>query len=84
MALGHSETAPEGSVLEFEIVYMQTKAVIERHADGRGMAKEPGKKTPTKIDQIRACVIEWLEYGALRGLGQWRNSGKGRFEFEIA
>lgn len=24
---------------------------------------------------------EWLEYGALRGLGQWRNSGKGRFEF---
>jgi hypothetical protein len=22
---------------------------------------------------------EWLEYGALRGLAQWRNSGKGRF-----
>lgn len=27
-------------------------------------------------------VLEWLEYGQLRGLGQWRNSGKGRFTFE--
>lgn len=25
---------------------------------------------------------EWLQYGKLRGLGQWRNSGKGRFSFE--
>ncbi len=27
-------------------------------------------------------VREWLTYGRLRGLGQWRNSGKGRFEFQ--
>ena len=27
-------------------------------------------------------VREWLEYGKLRGLGQWRNSGKGRFDWE--
>lgn len=26
-------------------------------------------------------VVEWLAYGALRGLGQWRNSGKGRFTY---
>lgn len=26
-----------------------------------------------------APCVEWLNYGALRGLGQWRNSGKGRF-----
>jgi hypothetical protein len=26
------------------------------------------------------AVTEWLNYGRLRGLGQWRNSGKGRFE----
>ena len=26
-------------------------------------------------------VREWLDYGRLRGLGQWRNSGKGRFEW---
>ena len=24
-------------------------------------------------------VQMWLQYGVLRGLGQWRNSGKGRF-----
>ena len=24
-------------------------------------------------------VREWLDYGYYRGLGQWRNSGKGRF-----
>ena len=26
---------------------------------------------------------EWLVYGRLRGLGQWRNSGKGRFTYEL-
>jgi len=30
----------------------------------------------------RKVVTEWLDYGALRGLGQWRNSGKGRFTWE--
>ena len=25
---------------------------------------------------------EWLDYGKLRGIGQWRNSGKGRFTWE--
>lgn len=29
------------------------------------------------------AVEEWLEYGKVRGLGQWRNSGKGRFEATI-
>jgi hypothetical protein len=27
-------------------------------------------------------VREWLDYGQLRGLGQWRNSGKGRFTWK--
>ena len=30
-----------------------------------------------------ALVQEWLDYGILRGIGQWRNSGKGRFTYEI-
>ena len=30
-----------------------------------------------------AAVKEWLNYGYLRGIGQWRNSGKGRFCYEI-
>ena len=28
------------------------------------------------------AVREWLNYGQRRGLGQWRNSGKGRFVWE--
>ena len=30
-----------------------------------------------------AAVLEWMEYGVLRGTGQWRNSGKGRFTYEL-
>lgn len=41
-----------------------------------------------RIDSVLAelreilMVRECLDYGVLRGLGQWRNSGKGRFEWE--
>ena len=31
--------------------------------------------------QYWPLVQEWLDYGKLRGIGQWRNSGKGRFEW---
>lgn len=34
-------------------------------------------------DSHEAAVMEWLGYGKLRGLGQWRNSGKGRFTYEL-
>ena len=33
-------------------------------------------------DNNAKAVREWMEYGVLRGIGQWRNSGKGRFTFE--
>ena len=32
-------------------------------------------------DHLKA-VIEWLDYGYFRGIGQWRNSSKGRFCYE--
>ena len=35
------------------------------------------------LDTHVKAVIEAFEYGALRGFGQWRNSGKGRFHYEI-
>lgn len=36
-------------------------------------------------DKDMALVDEWLDYGALRGLSQWRNSGKGIFQWsEVA
>lgn len=34
-------------------------------------------------DEHMAAVTEWLDYGQLRGIGQWRNSGMGRFTYEI-
>ena len=34
-------------------------------------------------DDLVPAVKEWLSYGKLRGLGQWRNSGKGRFLCKI-
>lgn len=34
-------------------------------------------------DNLVPAVKEWLSYGKMRGLGQWRNSGKGRFVCEI-
>lgn len=36
----------------------------------------------TLEDGLMPAIEEWLKYGRLRGLGQWRNSGMGRFEFE--
>lgn len=34
-------------------------------------------------DNHWAAVEEWLNYGIFRGIGQWRNSGKGRFAWEV-
>lgn len=56
IALAHSETAPAGTTIEFEI---------------RCLTKE-----------MYDLAKELLDYGNLRGIGQWRNSGKGRFEWE--
>lgn len=35
------------------------------------------------VDSDVNVVKEWLKYGKFKGLGQWRNSGKGKFEVEI-
>ncbi len=34
------------------------------------------------VDSDVPMVREWLDYGTVCGLGQWRNSGKGRFVWE--
>ncbi len=56
VSLANSETAPEGTRLEFIVRCL--------------------------IDSDVELVKEWLEYGKLKGFGQWRNSGKGRFEVD--
>ena len=30
-------------------------------------------------DSLMKYVIDWLDYGRYNGIGQWRNSGKGRY-----
>ena len=34
------------------------------------------------VDSDIETVKEWLDYGAYHGTGQWRNSGKGRFNWQ--
>jgi hypothetical protein len=34
-------------------------------------------------DAMYDLAVECLDYGKRRGIGQWRNSGKGRFTYEI-
>jgi hypothetical protein len=34
-------------------------------------------------DDHEKAVKEWLDYGKFSGIGQWRNSGKGRFNWEL-
>lgn len=34
-------------------------------------------------ERLTKVVVSWFEYGALRGFGQWRNSGAGRFDVEF-
>lgn len=40
-------------------------------------------KVMTMGDAKKALLDEWFTYGALRGLGQWRNAGYGRFTYTI-
>ncbi len=35
-------------------------------------------------DNLESHVYEWFDYGKLRGIGQWRNSGKGRFSADVS
>ena len=56
VALAHSEAAPAGTVIEFEILCL--------------------------TEDMQDLAYECLDYGELRGLGQWRNSGAGRFEWD--
>lgn len=55
----------------------------ERVSLARSEEAPAGTKTSFVVTLLKpsleGVVQEWLTYGRLRGLGQWRNSGKGRF-----
>lgn len=62
-------------------------------AQGERIALSSSEEAPkgTSIELEIDCLtkdmyelaMECLEYGKLRGIGQWRNSGRGRFTFEL-
>lgn len=59
----------------------------ERVALARSDTCPPGTMlsfTVTVLGQVsEALLTEWFDYGALRGLGQWRNASYGRFVYEM-
>ena len=72
VSLAHSETVPAGSVFEFEISYDEMKAKKAK----KGEEAEKGVST-------RDWLMGLLDKVGERGIGQWRNSGKGRAVVEI-
>lgn len=59
----------------------------DRTALARSETAPAGTKIQIEIillkPDLKKYVINWLDYGALRGLGQWRNSGMGRFKWRV-
>ena len=57
----------------------------DRTALARSETAPAGTKIQIEIlllkPDLKKFVINWLDYGILRGLGQWRNSGMGRFKW---
>ena len=57
----------------------------DRTALARSETAPVGTKIQIEIlllkPDLKKYVINWLDYGVLRGLGQWRNSGMGRFKW---
>jgi hypothetical protein len=59
----------------------------ERVALAHSESAPAGTSIEIEIDcltpEMEGLVRECLDYGKLRDIGQWRNSGKGRFTYEI-
>ena len=57
----------------------------ERIALARSESAPAGTTVEFEVTLLRADLEdqldEWLDYGKFRGLGQWRNSGKGAFDY---
>jgi len=58
----------------------------ERIALARSETAPIGTSFDIEILLLKESLLKyvklWLDYGALRGIGQWRNSGMGRFEWQ--
>lgn len=82
---------------EIPIIYSGEMGICQRPlraqtAQGERVALTSSEEIPAgavieftvlyQVEQHEKAIREWLDYGMYRGLGQWRNSGKGRFTWE--
>ena len=79
---------PEGGVVGFcERPLRAQTAQGERVSLARSESLPAGTVLEFEIlllsDKLAELVDEWMDYGKYRGLGQWRNSGKGSFKYVI-
>mgnify|MGYP001111360549 CR=1 FL=1 len=79
---------PEGAELGMlERPLRAQTAKGERVALARSDTAPPGTKIHFALMILggvsKATLVEWLDYGAVRGLGQWRNAGYGTFTYEM-
>jgi len=91
IALACSETVPAGSSIEFTVHWMELKDAkppkiktsTKEEEEEKGKQTKEEKKPPKKKVTMRDLICEWLDFNAMRGFAQWRNSGKGRYHWEI-
>ena len=90
VALACSECCPAGTTCTFEITTLadfstpktKKKKVKAKDADGNEVETTVEEAANNGIDYVK-LIKEWLDYGRYRGIGQWRNSGAGAFEWEL-
>jgi len=93
-ALACSETVPAGSTLTFTVHWMELKEGKPPKKAKSTKAKKDEVEVKVEATpeaeveakprvSMRELICEWLDFNAMRGFGQWRNSGKGRYHWEI-
>jgi len=88
VALAMSESVPAGTSCVLEITTLiensgtkvRKKKVKTKNEAGE-IVEDTVEVESGGVDYMK-MIREWLDYGKLRGIGQWRNSGKGRFTWE--
>ena len=82
------ELPPRGFVGDLQRPLRASTAQGERVALAHSETVPAGTRCRFVVDVANRAdvptVIEWLEYGAVHGMGQWRNAGHGRFVFKAA
>jgi hypothetical protein len=79
---------PEGAKLGYCVRSLRAQTMQgERTSLARSEEAPAGTKAEVVIKLVdkglEPLVLQWLKYGELSGIGQWRNSGQGRFTHQI-